>query len=132
MRGLASAPLQIDQDVYKRQDPPPSTWPTTSTASIRVPSLSLIHISTLAVELAYALQMGLTAASLTRLLACTALAGLLAHYCSLLLRQTVIPRRQAPREPEGLRERLKLSADALRSLCETFSGGSAPKKERCV
>ena len=88
--------------------------------------------ATVAVELAYALQMGLSADSLLRLLACTALAGLLAHYCSLLLRQTAIPRRQAPREsrePEGLRERLKLSADALRSLCDTFSSGTAPKKE---
>ena len=85
--------------------------------------------ATLAVELAYALQMGLTAAAVIRLLACTALAGLLTHYCALLLRQTAIPRRQAHREPEGLRERLRLSADALRSLCEAFSGGGAPKKE---
>ena len=85
--------------------------------------------TTLAVELAYALQMGLTAAAVIRLLACTALAGLLTHYCALLLRQTAIPRRQAHREPEGLRERLRLSADALRSLCEAFSGGGAPKKE---
>lgn len=85
--------------------------------------------ATLAVETAYALQMGLTADSLLRLIACTALAGLMAHYCSLLLRQTAIPRRQAPREPEGLRERLKLSADALRSLCDAFGGGGAPKKE---
>ena len=86
--------------------------------------------ATLAVELAYALQLGLTADALLRLMACTALAGLLAHYCALLLRQTAIPRRQAPaREPEGLRGRLKLSADALRSLCDAFSGGGAPKKE---
>ena len=48
--------------------------------------------ATLAVELAYALQMGLTAAAVIRLLACTALAGLLTHYCALLLRQTAIPR----------------------------------------
>lgn len=85
--------------------------------------------ATLAVETAYALQMGLTSASLLRLMACTALAGLMAHYCSLLLRQTAIPRRQAPREPEGLRERLQLSAEALRSLRDAFGGGGAPKKE---
>ena len=43
--------------------------------------------TTLAVELAYALQMGLTRESVLRLLACTVLAGLLCHYCALLLRE---------------------------------------------
>ena len=84
--------------------------------------------ATAAVELAYALQLGLTPQALLRLLACTALAGLMAHYCSLLLRQAAAPRRQAPREPEGLRERLRRSAEALRSLGEAF-GGSAPQPE---
>ena len=84
--------------------------------------------TTFAVELAYSLQLGLTAQSVLRLLACTALAGLLCHYCALLLRETAIPRRRAPRESEGLRQRLKLSADALRSLTEVFAA-PPPRKE---
>ncbi|MCI9677767.1 MAG: SpoIIE family protein phosphatase [Oscillospiraceae bacterium] len=84
--------------------------------------------TTLAVELAYSLQMGLTGQSLTRLAACTVLAGLLCHYCALLLREAVIPRRKAAREMEGLRRRLKLSAEALRSLCDSF-GQPGPRKE---
>lgn len=84
--------------------------------------------TTLAVELAYTLQMGLNRAGLLRLGACTALAGLLCHYCSLLLRETAIPRRRAPRESEGLKQRLRLSAGALRSLYESL-GSPAPQKE---
>lgn len=84
--------------------------------------------ATLAVELAYTLQLGLTGEHVLRLLSYTALAGLLCHYCALLLRETAIPRRKAARESEGLRQRLKLSADALRSLCDSF-GSPAPRKE---
>jgi len=47
--------------------------------------------ATLSVELAYALQMGLGSASLMRTAACTALSGVLCHYCALLLRESVIP-----------------------------------------
>ena len=85
--------------------------------------------ATLAVELAYALQMGLTGESLLRMTACTVLSGVLCHYCALLLRETAIPRRKAPgKEAERLRQRLRLSADALRSLGEAF-GAPQPKKE---
>ena len=52
--------------------------------------------ATLAVELAYALQMGIGSESLLRMAACTVLSGVLCHYCSLLLREAVIPRRKAP------------------------------------
>lgn len=83
----------------------------------------------LAVELAYALQMGLDGASLTRMAASTALTGVLCHYCALLLREAVIPRRKAGvREAEGLRQRLRLSAEALRELGRSFSP-LQPRKE---
>lgn len=84
--------------------------------------------ATLAVELAYTIRMGFSVSGLSRLLACTALAGLLSHYCSLLLRETSIPKRKTSRETEALRRRLQLSAQALRSLCESF-GTPAPRKE---
>ena len=85
--------------------------------------------SALAVELAYTLQMGLTGQGLTRMAACTVLSGILCHYCALVLRETSIPRRQTQRlESDGIRRRLRLSAQALRSLCESFSV-PAPKKE---
>jgi len=84
--------------------------------------------ATLAVELAYTLQMGLSGEGLLRMAACTALAGFLCHYCALLLRETAIPKRKAVRESDGLRQRLRLSAEALRSLCESF-GVPPPKKE---
>ena len=58
--------------------------------------------STLAVELAYTLQMGLDRAGLLRMAACTALSAFLCHYCALLLRETAIPKRKAVREPDGL------------------------------
>lgn len=85
--------------------------------------------STLAVELAYTIQMGFTAQGALRMTACTVLSGLLCHYCALVLRETSLPRRQAQRaEGEGLRRRLRLSAQALRSLYESFSA-PPPKKE---
>lgn len=82
----------------------------------------------LAVELAYALQMGIDRASLLRLGASTVLSGVLCHYCALLLRETSIPRRKAAREPDSLRQRLRLSAEALRTLGESFAPPQ-PKKE---
>jgi len=85
--------------------------------------------ATLAVELAYTIQLGLTAAGLLRLAACTALAGLLCHYCALVLREASIPRHKAPREPDALRQRMKLSAEALRSLGESFSAPAPAAKE---
>ena len=82
----------------------------------------------LSVELAYALQMGLDSASFLRMGASTALSGVLCHYCALVLRETSIPRRKAAREADGLRQRLKLSAEALKSLGEAFAPPQ-PKKE---
>ena len=84
--------------------------------------------ATLAVELAYTFQMGFTGGAVGRMAACTALAGILCHYCALLLRETSIPRRKAPREAEALKTRLRMSAEALRSLCESFAA-PAPRKE---
>ena len=84
--------------------------------------------STMAVELAYMLQMGPTWEGALRLFACTALAGFLCHYCALVLRETSIPKRKAARESEGIRQRLRLSAEALRSLYESF-GTPPPRKE---
>ena len=85
--------------------------------------------ATLAVELAYTFRMGLTAASLLRLAASTALTGLLSHYCALLLRETTIPKHKAGWEADALRRRLQLSAQALRSLCESFGMPAPPKEE---
>jgi len=84
--------------------------------------------STCTVELAYALQVGPDAESLLRLLSCTALAGALCHYCQLLLRETTVPRRKTSREAEWLRQRLRLSSQAIRSLCESITS-PAPKRD---
>jgi len=78
--------------------------------------------TTLAVELAYTIQTGVTRASFLRLVASAALAGLLCHYCALVLREMTIPRRKTSREAESLKKRLRLSVEALRSLCESFGG----------
>ena len=86
--------------------------------------------SALAVELAYTVQMGFSVQGLTRMAACTVLSGILCHYCALVLRETSIPRRQAQRpESDGLRRRLRLSAQALRSLCESFAAPGPQKEE---
>ena len=84
---------------------------------------------TLAVELAYTIKLGFTGEAVLRMTACTALSGLLCHYCALLLRETAIPRRRASRETENLRQRLRMSADALRALCESFSAPDPRKEE---
>ena len=85
--------------------------------------------ATFAVELAYTLQLGLTVKDGLHLLACTALAGLLTHYCALLLRETAVPKRKTSRESEILRQRLRMSADALRSLCDSFNTGPVRREE---
>ena len=85
--------------------------------------------ATLAVELAYTLQMGLDSTGFLRLASATAMTAVLCHYCSLLLRETSLPRRKAPRESETLRQRLRLSAQALRSLSEAFGAAPQPQKE---
>ena len=83
----------------------------------------------LAVELAYVLQMGLDIPGLLRLTASAALSAALCHYCALLLRETSLPRRKAPRESETLRQRLRLSAQALRTLGESLGAAPQPQKE---
>ncbi|MCI9507232.1 MAG: SpoIIE family protein phosphatase [Oscillospiraceae bacterium] len=85
--------------------------------------------ATLAVELVYLLQIGPTGPGLLRLGACTALSALLCHYCSLLLREAGPPKRRASREADGLRRRLRMSADALRALYESFGPPQQPKDE---
>ena len=82
--------------------------------------------ATAAVELAYLFQMGFSGAGLSRLAACTALAGFLSHYCALILRETSVPKRK--KEPDSFRQRLRLSADALRALYESF-GTPPPSRE---
>lgn len=84
---------------------------------------------TAAVELAYTIQMGFSLSSVLRLIASSLLAGLLAHYCALVLRETSLPRRKAAREAEGLRQRLRLSAQAVKSLCESLASPAAAKEE---
>ncbi|MBR2894722.1 MAG: SpoIIE family protein phosphatase [Oscillospiraceae bacterium] len=85
--------------------------------------------ATLSVETAYLIQMGLDWNGFFRLCASAVFSGALCHYCTLLLRETSIPRHRESREAERLRERLRLSADALRSLCESFSVSSRKKDE---
>ena len=50
----------------------------------------------LAVELAYTFQMGFDGPAALRMIACTALAGILCHYCALLLRETGVRGRKSP------------------------------------
>lgn len=84
---------------------------------------------TAAVELAYTIQMGFTLSSCLRLAACSLLAGALAHYCALILRETSLPRRKTAREMEGLRQRLRLSAEAVKSLCDSLTSSASSKEE---
>lgn len=83
-------------------------------------------LATAAVETAYLLQLGITAQSLLRMLSCVVLAGVLCHYCTLLRRGSASPRRRESHEMERLRERLRMSANALRSVYESIS---APKSK---
>lgn len=77
--------------------------------------------ATLSVELAYLLQMGLTGENMMRTVSVSALSAALCHYCAILLRGEIVPRRQEKRETERLRERLRMSAEALRSVYESIS-----------
>ena len=80
------------------------------------------------VELAYTLKLGLTQDGSVRLAGHTTLTLALCHYWSLLLRRTALPRRQEKREAQELRTRLRMSADALRSIYETICPPT-PKQE---
>jgi len=78
-------------------------------------------LTTSAVETAYLLQLGLTAQNTLRTISCAVLAAVLCHYCALLLRSGTFPRRKESREVEKLREKLRMSANALRSVYESIS-----------
>ena len=86
-------------------------------------------LATVSVELAYALRAGFTAEAVLCLTASAALSGLLCHYCALVLREAYLPRRKAGREAEHLKKRLRLSVEALRTLCESFSGSPRHSEE---
>jgi len=85
--------------------------------------------ATLCVELAYTLKLGLTGESVARLAACTALAMALCHYCTLTLRRTAVPCRREKSESRSLRERLRMGADALRSVYESISPSGQKTEE---
>ena len=86
-------------------------------------------ICTFAVELVCALQLGLSPENLLRLLSCTALAALLCHYWVILFSDGIMPRRREKRESEKIRERLRLGAQALRTLGESIGGGVMSTEE---
>lgn len=77
--------------------------------------------ATLSVEIAYLLQMGLTGRNILRTLSAAVLSAALCHYAAVLLRGEMVPRRKETREAERLRERLRMSAEALRSVYESIS-----------
>lgn len=77
-------------------------------------------VSTLCVELAYTLKLGLTTEGVIRLAAYSALSLALCHYWSMLLQRTKRPSRKEDRQTKDLRERLRMSAQALRSIYETI------------
>lgn len=82
--------------------------------------------TTLAVELAYTIQLGFTQQSLLRTFAVTMLSGGLCHYCTLLFQ------RDSPiRTPknDSLRRRLQMSAEALRSLYDSCGAPATQKEE---
>lgn len=81
--------------------------------------------ATLSVEVAYLLQMGVTGRNVLRTVSTAVLAAALCHYATILLRGGSVPRRKETREAERLRERLRMSAEALRSVYESIS---APRK----
>ncbi len=86
-------------------------------------------LAALSVELAYELKLGLAWDGFCRLASCTVLSAALCHYCALLMKESWIPRRKEGREAERLRARLRLSAEALRSLCESMGTGAKSTEE---
>ena len=87
-------------------------------------------LATASVEMAYLLQLGLTGSNLLRTLTCVFLAAALCHYCAILLHGGgTIARRQETRESERLRERLRMSANALRSVYESISTPKSKPEE---
>lgn len=72
------------------------------------------------VETAYTMKLGLTADSVARLVGYAGLSLALSHYWSLLLRRSTPPQRKEDMATTRLRTRLKMSADALRSIYENL------------
>lgn len=83
--------------------------------------------ATLSVELAYTIQMGFTLRGVTGLIGSTIFAGTFCHYFSLLHHEPR-PRREAPAQ-DGLRQRLRLGAEALKSLGESLGTPLQRKEE---
>jgi stage II sporulation protein E len=83
---------------------------------------------TLSVELAYLLELGVSLSGVLRLVGSATLTGLLCHYCEILT-QRETPRRGERREAERQRQRLRLSAEALRSLRDSLVAPKEPKEE---
>lgn len=73
----------------------------------------------LCVELAYTLKLGISFHSVAELTAYAALSALLCHYLSLLLGRIHLPERKESGEAQALRKKLRLSAEALRSIFDT-------------
>ena len=72
------------------------------------------------VEIAYMLKMGVTVHSAVELLAYAALSAALCHYLSLLMRRVCLPARRESGEAQALRKKLRMSADALRSIFDSI------------
>ena len=84
--------------------------------------------ATFCVELAYILKLGLTWEGVSRLALSAILAGVLCHYATLALHSFAAPRRQESGELRSLRQRLRMSVDALRAVYESINP-PAPKTE---
>jgi len=83
----------------------------------------------LIVELGRLLEAGGGLPDALRLAACAAMAGGACHYWALLLRETTLPRRKTSREAEWLRQRLRLSGEAIRALCESITSPTQGTEE---
>lgn len=81
------------------------------------------------VELAYILKMGIDLRSVLELGAYAALSLALCHYIMLLLRRMEAPRRQESQEAQDLRRRLRMSADALRTIFENVCAPKSASEE---
>ena len=81
---------------------------------------------TLTVEMAYLLQVGVTARGMLRIVSCALLSAALTRYCALISRDKLPQRRRESHETERLREKLRMSAAAQRSVYESVS---APKSQ---
>lgn len=77
--------------------------------------------ATFCVELTYLVQLGVDGAGLSRLAISTVLSGILCHYGMLALhRRPTMTSRQERSETRNLRDRLRMSAEALRAVYESI------------